>query len=173
MVSPADAWSAELESTGQVVFPQRRKRLWIRFAIVAVFFANSLWSLIAHIRADDMSGTVAVLRITSLGAFVYLVGITVWQLITRRPVLTVDRRGIRIGKRTRGGFDWQQIAHIDDPSGVFGPRGSLNLRSVQIQPVDAHRTTALSITHDNVLELDQLSTWLRTLHATQTQPTDD
>ncbi|NEA32112.1 hypothetical protein [Streptomyces sp. SID13031] len=170
-MSTADAWSAELESAGQVVFPQRRKRLWIRAAIVAVFFGNSLWSLIDHIRADDMSGMIAVLRITSLGAFVYLVGATVWQLATRRPMVTVDRTGIRVSKRRS--YDWQQIARIDAPSGVFGPRGTLSLRSVQIQPVDQHRSTALGITHDNVLELDQLSTWLRTLHAKQTQPTDD
>ncbi|MDX6258798.1 MAG: hypothetical protein QOH84_486 [Kribbellaceae bacterium] len=173
MVSTADAWSAEFESSGQVVFPQRRKRLWIRGAIAALFFGNSLWSLIAHIRADDMSGVVAVLRITSLGAFVYLLGITAWQLITRRPTLTVDHTGIRRGKSTRNGYTWQQIASIDDPSGTFGISGSLGLRSVQVQPVDRHRSTALSITHDNVLNLTELATWLRTLHTNQTQSSDD
>jgi hypothetical protein len=173
MVSAADAWSAEFESSGQVVFPQRRKRLWVRAAIAVLFFGNSLWSLIAHIRADDMSGVIAVLRITSLGAFVYLLGITAWQLITRRPMLTVDHTGIRRGKSTRNGYTWQQIASIDDPSGIYGIGGALGLRSVQVQPVDRHRSTALGITHDNVLDLPALASWLRTLHANQPQPSDD
>ncbi|GAA0960868.1 hypothetical protein GCM10009554_76450 [Kribbella koreensis] len=172
-MSTADTWSAELASTGQVVFPQRRKRLWIRGAIAALLFGNSLWSLIAHIQADDMTGVIAVLRITSLSAFVYLLAITIWQLITRRPTLTVDHTGIRRGKNTKNGYTWQQIASIDDPSGVFGLTGGLGLRSVQVQPVDRHRSTALGITHDNVVNLDELSTWLRTLHTRQTQPTDD
>lgn len=166
MVSTVDGWSAELESAGQVVFPQRRKRLWIRAAIVALFFGNSLWSLLDHIRADDMSGLIAVLRITSLCAFVYLVGVTVWQLATRRPMVTVDRTGIRVGKSPKRAFDWQQIARIDDPSGIRG------IRTVQVQPVDRHRLMALGISQDNVLDLAELSSWLRTLHASHTRPSD-
>jgi hypothetical protein len=169
MVSTTDAWSAELESAGQVVFPQRRKRLWIRAAVVAVFFGNSVWSLVDHIRADDMSGLIAVLRITSLGAFVYLVGITIWQLITRRPVVTVNHAGIQIGKSGKSFFNWQQIARIDDP-----PAASfLGLRGIQVQPVDRHRLAALGITHDNVLNLTELAAWLRTVHTNQSQPSDD
>jgi hypothetical protein len=165
-VTTADAWTTELESTGQVVFPQRRKRLWIRAAIVAIFLANSLWSLIDHLRADEMHGIVAVLRVTSLGAFVYIVGITVWQLVTRRPVVTVDRTGIRVGKKPKHVFSWHEIAHIDDPSGIRG------IRTVQVQPVDRHGSTALGISQDNVLDLSELAAWLRTLHTHQTRSSD-
>lgn len=168
-MSTADTWSAELESTGQVVFPQRRRRLWIRGAIAALLFGNSLWSLIAHIRADDMTGVVAVLRITSLGAFVYFLAITIWQLVTRRPVLTVNRTGVQIGKSDKSSVTWTQVARIDDPPlGTFVP----GLRSIQLQPIDRHGSRALAITHEYALDLTKLAAWLRTLHTNQTQPTD-
>ncbi|MFI5712579.1 hypothetical protein [Kribbella sp. NPDC051620] len=166
-MSTADTWSAELESTGQVIFPQRRNRLWVRAAVAAFFFSNSLWSLIAHIRADDMTGVVAVLRITSLGAFVYFLAITAWQLVTRRPVLTVNRAGVQLGKRGRF-VPWHEIARIDDPPvASFAP----GLRSIQLQPTDRHGSRALAINHEFAADLMKLAAWLRTLHANQTHPT--
>ncbi|MEV8375412.1 hypothetical protein AB0P21_21940 [Kribbella sp. NPDC056861] len=165
-MSTADAWSAELESSGQVVFPQRRKRLWIRAAIGAVLLGNSLWSLIAHIRDDEMDGLFGVLRVTSLAAFAFIVAMTAWQLITRRPMVTVDQAGIRVGKNGKHGYAWHQIARIDDPS---GPPGG---RTIQIQPIDRHRLSPFGISQDNVLELADLATWLRTLHTNQPRPTD-
>jgi hypothetical protein len=158
-MSTADAWTAEFEAAGQVVFPQRRSRLLIRGAIGLVLLGNSAGITIQRILADEMGGTMGVLRLTSLAAFVYLVGVTVWQLVTRRPVVTINREGIGLGRKTT--FRWDSIARIDAPSGIPG------MRSIQIQPVDRHRLSALGIPQDNVLELAELSTWLQALHAQQ------
>jgi hypothetical protein len=159
-MSTATTWTTEFETSGQVVFPQRLSRLLIRGAIGVVLMSSSLWTIAERIRADDMGGTMGVLRLTALSAFIYLVGVTAWQLATRRPVVTINGDGIAVGKKM-GKLTWDKIARIDDPSGIPG------IRTVQIQPVDRHGSTALGIPQDNVLELAELSQWLRTLHARQ------
>ena len=161
-MSTAAAWTSELEASGQVVFPIRRSRLLIRGAIGLVLLGNSVWITVQRILADDMGGTMGVLRLTALAAFIYLVGLTAWQLVTRRPAVIVNRDGISHGRRTT--YHWDRIARIDDPSGLPG------LRTVQVQPVDRHASSALSIPQDNVLHLAELSEWLRTLHTQHRTP---
>lgn len=97
---PAAAWTTELETSGQVIFPQRRNRLLVRLAVGLLLLGNSVWSTVEHILDDDMAGVMGVLRLTSLSAFVFLVAWTGWQLITRRPVVTVDAAGIKVGRTT-------------------------------------------------------------------------
>ncbi|GAB2672500.1 hypothetical protein [Kribbella swartbergensis] len=150
----ADAWSAELESKGSVVFPPRRGRLAVRLAGFALLMLMSAWTNLDHLRNDDISGTLGVLRLTALAAFVYGTGLTLWQLITNRPVVTVDAEGISRGRSLR----WSGIAGIDDPAGF--PLS----RTVQIHPAD-RRTRPIRIPQDNVEDLDALTLWLRSLHA--------
>jgi hypothetical protein len=157
-MSTATTWTAEFDTAGQVIFPQRRNRLLVRLGVGVVLLVNSIWSNIEHIRDDDMSGALGVLRVTALAAFVYIVGLTLWQLITRRPVVTVDATGIKVGRTKRGGLDWHQISRIDDPTGMSP------FTTVQLHPTD-RLSRALHISKDNVLELTELSPWLRTLQA--------
>jgi hypothetical protein len=149
----ADAWTAELQSKGSVVFPPRRGRLAIRLAGFALLMAMSAWTNLDHLRNDDVSGTLGVLRLTALAAFVYGTGLTLWQLITNRPVITVDADGITRGRILR----WSGITNIDDPAGLPG------VRTVQVRPAD-RRTRPLRISQDNVQDLDALAPWLRSLH---------
>jgi hypothetical protein len=157
MMSTATTWTTEFDTAGQVVFPQRRNRLLVRLAIGVVLLGNSIWSNIEHIRDDDMSGALGVLRVTALAAFVYIVGLTLWQLITRRPVVTVDAAGIKAGL-TKRSLGWHQISRIDDPAGMSP------FTTVQLHTTD-RLSRALHISKDNVLELTELSPWLRTLQA--------
>jgi hypothetical protein len=85
---------------------------------------------------------------------VYGTGLTVWQLITNRPVLTVDAEGIPRGRSLR----WSGITSIGDPTGF--PLA----RTVQVVPVD-RRTRPIRIPQDNVEDLNALTPWLRSLHA--------
>jgi hypothetical protein len=150
----ADAWSAELESKGSVVFPPRRGRLTIRLIGFGALMLMSAWTNLDHFRNDDISGTLGVLRLTALAAFVYGTGLTVWQLVTNRPVVKVDAEGISRGRSLR----WSGITSIDDPVGLPG------IRTVQIRPAD-RRTRPISIPQDNVEDLDALTPWLRSLHS--------
>jgi hypothetical protein len=149
----SDTWSAELESKGSVVFPPRRGRLTIRLAGFALLMVMSAWTNLDHLRNDDISGTLGVLRLTALAAFVYGTGLTLWQLVTNRPVVKVDADGITRGRSLR----WSGITSIDDPAGLPG------IRTVQIRPAD-RRTRPITIPQDNVNDLDALTPWLRSLH---------
>ncbi len=149
----ADTWSAELESKGSVVFPPRRGRLAIRLAGFALLMVMSAWTNLDHLRNDDISGTLGVLRLTALAAFVYGTGLTLWQLVTNRPVVKVDADGITRGRSLR----WSGITSIDDPAGFPG------IRTVQIRPAD-RRTRPITIPQDNVDDLEALTPWLRSLH---------
>jgi hypothetical protein len=164
---PADRWAAEFESKGVVVFPQRRSRLLIRLAVGLLLMGNSLWSIADHVRRHDMGGALGVLRLTALAAFVYIVGWSGWQLITRRPMVVVDTEGISSQSgRHRGLLPWSQIARIDEPSGIPG------IRTVQVQPTDRWGS-GLGVPQDNVLELAELAQWLRTLHRQHHTPSTD
>ncbi|MGW1342314.1 hypothetical protein ACWCOV_14810 [Kribbella sp. NPDC002412] len=149
----ADAWTAELETKGSVVFPPRRGRLAIRLAGFALLMVMSAWTNLDHWRNDDISGTLGVLRLTALAAFVYGTGLTLWQLVTNRPVVKIDAEGITRGRSLR----WSGITSIDDPTGPPG------LRTVQIRPAD-RRARPLAIPQDNVSDLSALTRWLRSLH---------
>ncbi|MFG1620424.1 hypothetical protein [Kribbella sp. NPDC049227] len=149
----AETWTSELESKGSVVFPPRRGRLTIRLAGFGLLMVLSAWTNVDHIRAGEMSGALGVLRLTALAAFVYGTGLTLWQLITNRPVVKVDADGISRGRSLR----WSGITSIDDPAGLPG------VRAVQIRPAD-RRTRPISIPQDNVEDLDALTPWLRSLH---------
>ncbi|MFG1911798.1 hypothetical protein [Kribbella sp. NPDC048928] len=149
----AEAWSSELEAKGRVAFPPRRGRLAVRLAGFALLMVLSAWTNVDHLRADGVSGALGVLRLTALAAFVYGTGLTAWQLLTNRPVITVDAEGITRGRSLR----WSGITSIGDPSGF--PLA----RAVQVNPAD-RRTRPISIPQDNVEDLDALTPWLRSLH---------
>jgi hypothetical protein len=152
-MSTADTWSAEFASSGRVVFPPRRKRLVFRLVAFGLLTAASLWTNIDHLRQDDISGLLGVLRITALAAFVYGFGWTWWQLATGRPVTTIDGTGISHG---RGRVAWEQISRIDAPTGVPG------LRTIHVRSTE--RSVTVGIPQDNVEDIDELARWLRTLH---------
>jgi hypothetical protein len=157
-MSTADVWSAEFEKAGRVVFPQRRDRLAIRLAVFVLLLSMSVWSNVDHLVHGDVSGAVGVLRITALVGFLAVVGLTAFQLITRRPVITVDHTGIRVDRKSAGFLRWHEIAHIDDPTGFPG------LRTIQLQPIDRRTSTAFGISQDNARDLPELASWLRTVH---------
>jgi hypothetical protein len=149
----SDVWTSELESNGLVAFRPRRSRLVVRLAGFGLLMVLSAWTNVEHLRADGISGTLGVLRLTALAAFVYGTGLTAWQLITNRPVITVDSEGITRGRSLR----WSGITSIDEPTGW--PLA----RAVQVNPAD-RRTRPISIPQDHVEDLNALTPWLRSLH---------
>ena len=130
----AETWTSELESKGSVVFRPRRGRLALRLAGFALLMVLSAWSNLDHLRADDVSGMLGVLRITALAAFVYGTGLTLWQLITNRPVVRVDADGITRGRSLR----WSGITSIDDPAGLPGIRSRADPAGRSADAADQH-----------------------------------
>ncbi|TDW87303.1 hypothetical protein EV137_5376 [Kribbella pratensis] len=149
----AETWTSELESNGSVNFRPRRSRLAVRLVGFGLLMVLSAWTNVEHLRTDGISGALGVLRLTALAAFVYGTGWTAWQLITNRPVITVDAEGVTRGRS----LQWSGITSIDEPAGW--PLA----RAVQINPAD-RRTRPISIPQDHVGDLDALAPWLRSLH---------
>jgi hypothetical protein len=150
----ASGWTAELESSGIVQLPQRRRRLLVRLALVCLLFANSLRSFVADLRLNSFGGT-DFFRGLSAIVLLVVVGFTLWQLVTGRPVLTVDRNGISLGRhQRRSRLHWNEIGKIADPAGPPG------LRSVQILPLNVW-AAGFAFGQDNVKDLNAFAGWLR------------
>ncbi len=154
---PADVWNTQLDEDGRVVFPPRRGRLYLRLTAFGLLMLASAATNLDHLRTDGISGTLGVLRLTALAAFIYGTGLTVFQLIANRPVVTIDAEGITRGRR----LPWSGIAKIDEPTGFTGAR------SFQVHPAD-RRTRPLRISLDNVEELDAFAHWLRSVQTRYT-----
>jgi hypothetical protein len=105
----ASGWTAESESRGVMRFPQRRRRLLVRLALVCLLFANSLWSFVDDLRLNSFGGTDFFRGLTVIFVLA-AAGLTLWQLVTGRPVLTVDRSGISLGRhQRRSRLQWNEI----------------------------------------------------------------
>jgi hypothetical protein len=118
---PTAAWTAELERTGSVVFPQRRRRLWVRLAVIVLYSANTLWSIVDDVRQNELASVNGFLDVFTMALVLSVAGFTVWQIVTRRPTLIVDRDGIHKGRRKRG-LAWNEIVGVGEPTGIAGAR---------------------------------------------------
>jgi hypothetical protein len=137
-----------------VQFPQRRRRLLVRLALICLLFANSLWSFVNDLRLSSFGGTDFFRGLTVI-FFLAAAGLTLWQLVTGRPVLTVDRNGISLGRhQRRSRLRWNEIGKIADPAGIPG------LRFVQILPLNVW-AAGFAFGQDNVKDLDAFAAWLR------------
>lgn len=146
-------WNAQLASDGKVVWPQRQRRLVIRLAIIGLFVLNTGSSLIDDVLDDEFTGFFAGFRVLTLTIWLLAIAWTVWQLVTGRPVVTVDHDGVRLGRSKRGRLAWGEVARIADPIGIPG------LRSVHIITEGGARRIA--VPNDNVEDLDAFAGWLR------------
>lgn len=167
MVGDAGAaiWSAELERTGRVVFPQRALPVVLRLAFVLLVglrpIVESIWRI-----SHDSEDWWYIYNLIAASGFLVLAAACVWQLITRRPALTVDQRGIRLGRRPKNDLPWSQIGSIGNPT---GPK---RFPTITIQPPDRW-ASPLTIGKGNIQDLTEFAHWLQTLHARHTRSATD
>jgi hypothetical protein len=144
-----DVWTDEFRRTGRVVFPVRRRPVLIRLAVVALPVGG--YQVSSLVDALDSSMTGLILRLISLSGVLFIIGIFGWQLITQRPVLTVDHEGIRLGRK--GFMPWTDIGTIGLPT------GTTFYRNLPVLPADVW-SKELRLPQDNVQDLDAFTTWL-------------
>lgn len=153
-----DTWTDELQRTGQVVFPQRRRRMAIQLVILLVLAGNLVVSYAPRLLDQDGVGW-KILGVL-LGALVLVtVAGRVRPVITLRPVLTVDQAGVRLGKRE---LAWAEIGEI----GVI--TGWQSLRTLSVVPQNAS-AKALRVPQDNVKDLEVFAGWLSEVLAQRRQ----
>jgi hypothetical protein len=144
-----EVWTDEFRRTGRVVFPVRRRPVLIRLAVVVLLLGG--YQVSSLIDSLDSGTTGLVLRALSLSGVLLIAGIFVWQLITQRPVLTVDHEGIGLGRK--GFMPWTDIGSIGLPT------GTPFYRNVPVLPSDVW-AEHLAVPRDNVKDLPALATWL-------------
>ncbi|WP_165546338.1 hypothetical protein [Kribbella soli] len=152
-----EAWMVELHRNGRVEFPLRR---WSFLQVpvlpilgLSVLSAGSLPDMLA----DGNWRFLAYLLIAVYaGAGIALV----WQLVTQRPTLVIDHRGIHQGRRRF--MPWTEIGSIGP---ISGPKMA---RQLQIHPRNIWAKN-LTLTQQHVNDLQALKTWLNTLLANHHQ----
>ena len=113
---PTEFWTAELRRTGRVVFPLRRQPLLRQTRSAVILLILLATTQLPHaLKSGGVLRVVAVVVTTAV-----LIGLCVsgWQLLTRRPTLTIDTTGVRRGRRRF--VSWSEI---DTINGLDGPAG--------------------------------------------------
>lgn len=153
-----DTWTDELQRTGQVVFPQRRRRVAIRLGIMVLFAVNLVLSDARRALDQDGVGWTLLAALLCAISLVVVAG-SLWPMITRRPVLRVDQTGIRLGRRE---LAWDEVREV----GVI--TGWQVLRSLPVIPRNAW-AESLSVQQDNVKDLEIFAGWLTEVLAQRRQ----
>ncbi|GAA1605338.1 hypothetical protein GCM10009789_69120 [Kribbella sancticallisti] len=143
-------WAEEFERSGRVVFPQRRRRIWVRLGLMLLAGLYGAGTMSDAFGDAGGGGLFAMIYFALYAAVAVFFG---WQLVTRRPVLTVDRTGIRYGRR-KPGLAWEDVATIGFVSG--GPK---IMRTLPVIPQSVW-ANPLNVQQDNVKDLQAFAGWL-------------
>ncbi|MEU4604214.1 hypothetical protein AB0F43_14635 [Kribbella sp. NPDC023972] len=144
-----EVWTAELQRSGRVLFPVRRRPVLIRSVLFGIVFgANLADSLIDDLNAG---GARRVMTLLGLAVVLMIVGLCFWQVTTRRPILIVDREGIRLGRKRF--MPWTDVGTIGIPT---GPKFFMN---VPVLPANVW-AKELRLSQDNVKDIPAFAHWL-------------
>ncbi len=148
------AWTAEWEARGEVVFPQRRRSLYWRVGLFGFLTLSSGWQLVDNLRDETESIFITVVSAIPPPIWCLMLGYTIWQVVTGRPVIRVDSFGVHYGRNKRTRLPWNRIAHISDPV------GRRFFAYVNVRPDDG-KPRRLPISHLHFADLLPFARWLR------------
>jgi hypothetical protein len=129
--------------------------LWWRAVLTFLLGANSCLSLVHNLHERDEPMLYIVIAAVAIPCWAWFFGYTTWQLITRRPILTIDQAGIHYGKRRLFQLPWDRIDTISDPIGKW-LFAYINVRPYGETP------RRIPINHLHVDDLRPFALWLRT-----------
>jgi hypothetical protein len=106
-------------------------------------------------------GVLRIVTVVVTSAVVIGVCVSIWQLVTQRPVLTIDSSGIRLGRRRF--VPWSQIdalTHLDGPPGDrwFSVVPNVRGRKLRISQQHVRNTVAFRYWLGDVLEEQRRTT---------------
>jgi hypothetical protein len=149
--APPEVWTDELRRTGQVVFPLRRRPAIWTFAPSGALTTVALTLWLPN--ALEASQAERVSAFAAMGLYLFALGFGAWQLVTQRPMLTVDHHGIRFRRKS---MPWTEVGAIGIATGpVWG-------RKMPVIPKDVWAKD-LVLGAVNVRDLPALRRWLETL----------
>lgn len=144
-----EAWLVEMHRNGRVEFPLRRWSMFhpVVVPLILVAFADAALGISKMLDDGGWRFLGYLLIVTWIGVAVVLV----WQLVTQRPVVVVDHRGIHRG--TRRFMAWSEIGSIGLAS---GPKLA---RRFPVHPKDVWAKDLL-LGQQHVNDLEAFRTWL-------------
>ena len=145
-----EAWMVEMHRNGRVEFPLRRRSM----VLPPTLFVLPLALTSAHRIPEMLDGEWRFLAYLTIAAYGSLAAAGVWQLITQRPVVVVDRTGIHHGRRRF--MAWSEIGWIGF---VSGPKIA---RQFSVMPKDVW-AKSLVLNRQHVNDLQTFRTWLEGL----------
>lgn len=145
MGASAEVWSAELRQAGRVVFPTRRLTV-----VVRCFLPGVPTGIGMFIRPEPSSLAEDIMVGALVVAWLGLIGLGVWHLVTGRPDVTVDQDGVRVGRRRF--LPWDGMAPIYVPR----PDWFAEVRLLPTRP----GARKLTIGRDQVRDLPTFARWL-------------
>jgi hypothetical protein len=106
-------------------------------------------------------GVLRIVTVVVTSAVVIGVCVSIWQLVTQRPVLTIDSSGIRLGRRRF--VPWSRIdalTHLDGPPGDrwFSVVPNVRGRKLRISQQHVRNTVAFRYWLGDVLEEQRRTT---------------
>ncbi|TCC39608.1 hypothetical protein [Kribbella sindirgiensis] len=143
-----EAWMVEWHRNGRVEFPLRRWSF-LQFPLLLLLPLGVMGLNSVADMHDGGWPVPAYLLITGYAGVVITIA---WQLITQRPVLVIDHRGIHQGRRRF--MPWDEIGSIGP---ISGPKMA---RHIQINPKNVWAKN-LTLTQQHVNDLQALQTWLQ------------
>lgn len=144
-----EEWTEEFERTGRVVFPVRRRPVLIQCALFLLLTSGSRINSLTEMHSA--SGTDLVFHLIGFASVLILVSMAAWQLITQRPMVIVDREGVRYGKRRF--MPWSEVGTIGLAT---GPKFFM---MVPVLPANVWAKD-LRLPQYNVKDVPALATWL-------------
>jgi hypothetical protein len=112
------AWNDELHRNGRVVFTLRPRA--VLTASGLIWLAIAVTQLRLLLTASDASRAQLAGLVIVIGIGGALTGLYIWRLATRYPALTVDHRGIRVGRKRF--LPWAEVGAVGLIRGGFGHR---------------------------------------------------
>jgi hypothetical protein len=144
-----EAWMVEWHRNGRVEFPLRRWSF-VPFPVISLVGYTAITAGRLPDMVDD--GGWRFLAYLLITTYVAIVAMIVWQLVTQRPILVIDRRGIHQGRRRF--MPWDEIGSIGP---VSGPKP---IRQLPVNPKNVWAKN-LVLTQHHVNDLQTLQTWLQ------------
>lgn len=144
-----EAWMVEWHRNGRVEFPLRRWSF-VQLPVLPILGFALLTVRGVPDMLDD-GGVWRYLAYLIILAYAGVVIVMVWQLVTQRPVVVVDRRGIHYGRRRF--LAWDDIGSIGFAA---GPRVA---RQLPVQPKNVWAKN-LVLTRQHVNDLSAFRLWL-------------
>ncbi|MFG1817138.1 hypothetical protein ACGFIF_25500 [Kribbella sp. NPDC049174] len=142
-----EVWAEELRRAGRVVFPQRRRALTFKVVITVLPCATTGTSFTSVV---EDGGVARLLAFALVASVVGCLGFIGWQAITRRPMVTVDRQGIRSGRKFMA---WTDVGSIGIPHGLGFAQ------TLPIIPADVWAKD-LTLSQENVRDVLAFARWL-------------